>query len=282
MILKLWTIKLRFIGKKINTNRKKKSDSVLGMYCTSCEIPLCFKCTGHENHTLVDIRKAYETKRQQYEGIIDNIRSEVLYSRSFLLSVIKDDVKECHTKFYVYQPEMLKKVQRVKEYMLSSFDFKHRCLGQIRKIISHLTNIQAYEYNVEQSSSVKFLSSVNKLHHLNKQSSPHLTYHSQLSITRFLINKDVIDFLSLVYTAERGIRKVKNESLLKLMHEDPELHETLTVTCVLNCRHISFVTSDQFWISDRKCNLRLTNKKGDILCKLTDACSGVVVLDSTQ
>lgn len=60
---------------------------------------------------------------------------------------------------------------------------------------------------------------------------------------------------------EKGIRKVKNESLLKLMPEDTELHKTLTVTCVLNCRHISFVTSDQFWISDRKCNLSLTNRK---------------------
>lgn len=62
---------------------------------------------------------------------------------------------------------------------------------------------------------------------------------------------------------------------MKLMPEDPELLETLTMTCVLNCRHISFVTSDQFWISDRKCNLSLTNRKGDILYELTDVCSGV-------
>lgn len=32
-------------------------DSVYGMYCTSCELPVCFKCTGHENHRLVDRQK---------------------------------------------------------------------------------------------------------------------------------------------------------------------------------------------------------------------------------
>lgn len=63
-----------------------------------------------------------------------------------------------------------------------------------------------------------------------------------------LTDKAVIEFLSLVHTKERGIRKVRNESILKLMSDDPELHETITVKCVLNCRHISFVTSDQFWI----------------------------------
>lgn len=87
-------------------------------------------------------------------------------------------------------------------------------------------------------------------------------------MTKCLIDKDVIDFLSLVQ--KRVIRKVENEILLKLMPD-----ETMTVTCVLNCRHISFLTSDQFWISDRKCNLSLTNKKGDILCELTDVCCGV-------
>lgn len=56
-------------------------DSVYGMYCTSCELPVCFKYTGHENHRLVAIQKACETKRQQCEGIIDKIRSDVLISR---------------------------------------------------------------------------------------------------------------------------------------------------------------------------------------------------------
>lgn len=239
------------------------------MYCTSCELPVCFKCTEHENDMLVDIQKQYEKKRQQYEESIGSIRRKILYSERFLLSDIKDDIKRCHTTFSLYRSKMLIKARRVK---LSSFPFKHSCLGQNKKIINHLANIQIYEYNVEQ---VRFLSSIKKLFSFFKQCSPHLAFCSQLSVTKCLIDKDVIDFLSLVQSKERGIRKVKNERLLKLMPDDPELHETMTVTCVLNCRHISFVTSDQFWISDKKCNLTLTNKMDDILCELTDVCSGV-------
>lgn len=244
--------------------------SVYERYCTSCELPVCFKCTEHENHMLVDIQKQYETKRQQYEENIDSIRREILYSERFLLSNIKDDIKRCQTTFSLYRSKMLIKAQRVKDYMLSGsgFPFKHRCLGQKKKIINHLADKQTYEYNVEQSSPVKFLSSVKKRCPLFKPCSPHLAYCSQLYVTKCLIDKDVIEFLSLVQ--KRVIRKVKNEILLKLMPD-----ETMTVTCVFNCRHISFVTSDQFWISDRKCNLSLTNKKGDILCELTDVCCGV-------
>lgn len=161
---------------------------------------------------------------------------------------------------------MLIKAQRVKDYKFSGFPLKHRCLGQIKKIINHLADIQQYEYNVEQSSPVKFLSSVKELCPLFKPCSPHLAFCNKLYVTKCLIDKDVMDFLSLVQ--KRVIRKVKNEILLKLMPDE-------TMTCVLNCHHISFVTSDQFWISDRKCNLSLTNKKGDILCELTDVCCGV-------
>lgn len=89
-------------------------DSVYGMYCTSCELPVCFKCTGHENHRLVDIQKACETKRQQCEGIIDKIRSDVLISRYYLRSKIKDDVKKCQNKFSTYHSEMLKKPSEAK------------------------------------------------------------------------------------------------------------------------------------------------------------------------
>lgn len=53
-----------------------------------------------------------------------------------------------------------------------------------------------------------------------------------------------------------------------------KLRNSFAVKCVSICRHISFVTSDRFWVSDRGRNLTLTNTKGDILCGLTDVCSG--------
>lgn len=58
------------------------------------------------------------------------------------------------------------------------------------------------------------------------------------------IDKVVIEFLSLVYIKERGIWKVRNESLLKLMFDDFELYEIMIVKCVLNCCYILFVILD--------------------------------------
>lgn len=69
---------------------------------------------GHENHRLVDIQKACETKQQQCEGIIDKIRSDVLISRYYLRSKIKDDVKKCQNKFSTYHSEMFKKPSEAK------------------------------------------------------------------------------------------------------------------------------------------------------------------------
>lgn len=143
----------------------RHSDSVFEMYCTSCELPVCFKCTGHENHRLVDIQKAYETKRQQCEGIFDNIRSEVLISRYYLLSKLKADVKECQNKFSEYHSAMLRRAQKVKgnlDNIPSGFYFKHRCLRQIRKMICHIARRQTYEYNFEHSTTVKLLLPANK------------------------------------------------------------------------------------------------------------------------
>lgn len=87
------------------------------MYCTSCELPVCFKCTGHENHRLVDIQKACETKQKQCEGIIDKIRSDVLISRSYLRAIrskIKDMSKNVKTNFLHIIQRCLKKSSEAK------------------------------------------------------------------------------------------------------------------------------------------------------------------------
>lgn len=144
----------------------RHSDSVYGMYCTSCELSVCFHCTEHDNHRQLYIQKAYKTKRQQYEGSIDNIRSEILYSRYFLLSEIKADVKKCHKSFSTYHSEMLRKAQIVKDCLDNisfGFHLKHKCLRYIKKINSCIARIQTCEYNIEHSSMVKFLLYVKKI-----------------------------------------------------------------------------------------------------------------------
>lgn len=120
---------LKNIDHKIVTYRDKYE-------FTSCEPPVRFHCTEHDNNQQIHIQNAYEAKQQQCKDRLNFIRSEVLFSRCFLLSEIKADVKKCHNNFSEFHSEMLRRAQKVKDYLDTisyGFHFKHRCLRQIKR-----------------------------------------------------------------------------------------------------------------------------------------------------
>ncbi|XP_065929520.1 uncharacterized protein [Magallana gigas] len=84
--------------------------------------------------------------------------------------------------------------------------------------------------------------------------------------------EDVKESLSIQIT-ERGNRRVGNQCLLKLMYA-PEVHRYLIVTGVDCCFHISCVTSDRVWVSDKN-KLMLTDTTGVPLHHVEDSCSGL-------
>lgn len=93
--------------------------------------------------------------------------------------------------------------------------------------------------------------------------------------TQFLIFVDQSHMLeSLSGISTTGTRKSQQENgcLLKLMSA-PECHQSLTLTCVDRCSHISFVTTSRVWVSDRQ-NLILTNTCVP-LHRVEDLCSGL-------
>nr|XP_034309426.1 uncharacterized protein LOC117683722 [Crassostrea gigas] len=250
-------------------------------YCEPCELPVCFHCTQHKEHRTLDIRAIYKTTRQQNRGTIHTIRSEALFYRPVLLPRIKTDFKTCRTEFSLYQSEMLTKAQTLKhlidyiqkEFMCNvfcDFDFKHRCLKQQKEMIIHIVSLQRYVYIYEQRRVIRplqFLSSI-------KTALPqiHSTLHtSQLSMTESLNKEDVMESLSAIQITERGNRRVGNQCLLKLT-SGPDLHQSLTVTGVGRCFHISCVTSDRVWVSDDRYNLILTDTTGVPLHRVEDSC----------
>nr|XP_034310377.1 uncharacterized protein LOC109620626 [Crassostrea gigas] len=252
-------------------------------YCEPCQVPVCYHCTQHRNHQQLVITTSYNTKRQQHRGTIHTIRSEALFYRPVLLPRIKTDFKTCRTEFSLYQSEMLTKAQTLKhlidyiqkDFMCNvfcDFDFKHRCLKQKKEMIIHIVSLQRYVYIYEQRRVIRplqFLSSI-------KKALPqiHPTLHtSQLSMTESLNKEDVMELLSAIQITERGNRRVGNQCLLKLTSV-PELHQSLTVTGVNHCYHISCVTSDGLWVSDRENNLILTDTTGVPLHRVGDSCSG--------
>ncbi|XP_065937594.1 uncharacterized protein [Magallana gigas] len=253
-------------------------------YCEPCQVPACNNCQTHRKHTQIDVTTAYKTKRQQHRGTIHTIRSEALFYRPVLLTGIKADVKTCHTEFSLLQSEMLTKAQTLKELIdyvvydllnnvLCYFDFKHRCKKQKIKMIRHIVRLRRYEHRYVQPaftfSALQFLS-------FTKTALPqiHLTLHtSQLSMTESLNKEDVMESLSAIQITERGNRRVGNQCLLKLT-SGAELHQSLTLTGVDHCLHISCVTSDRVWVSDYN-NLMLTDTTGVPLHRVEDSWSGL-------
>nr|XP_034319872.1 uncharacterized protein LOC109620628 [Crassostrea gigas]XP_034319873.1 uncharacterized protein LOC109620628 [Crassostrea gigas]XP_034319874.1 uncharacterized protein LOC109620628 [Crassostrea gigas]XP_034319875.1 uncharacterized protein LOC109620628 [Crassostrea gigas]XP_034319876.1 uncharacterized protein LOC109620628 [Crassostrea gigas]XP_034319877.1 uncharacterized protein LOC109620628 [Crassostrea gigas]XP_034319878.1 uncharacterized protein LOC109620628 [Crassostrea gigas]XP_03431987 len=268
-------------------------------YCEPCQVPVCDSWFGHKSHklpvrsflcgqrkhTILDIQTAYKTKQQQYRGTIHTIRSEALFYRPVLLPRIKTDFKTCHTEFSLYQSEMLTKAQTLKnrinivrkDFMCNvfcDFDFKHRCLKQMKEMSRHIVSLQEYELRYIQPeftfSALQFLS-------FTKTALPqiNLTLHtSQLSMTESLNKEDVMESLSAIQITERGNRRVGNQCLLKLT-SGAEFHQYLTLTDVDRCHHISCVTSDRVWVSDDKKNLMLTDTTGVPLHRVEDSCRGL-------
>nr|XP_034305496.1 uncharacterized protein LOC105339367 [Crassostrea gigas] len=262
-------------------------------YCEPCQVPVCDSWFGHKSHRfpvslcrqskhkILSLQVAYQTKLQQHRGTIHTIRSEALFYRPVLLPGITDDIKTCRTEFSRYQSEMLTKAQRLKDLInyvvydllnnvFCDFDFKHRCLKQMIETNRHIVSLQRYVHMYEQStfSALQFLSSI-------KTALPqiHLTLHtSQLSMTESLNKEDVMESLSAIQITERGNRRVGNQCLLKLT-SGAEFHQSLTVTGVDRCDHISCVTSDRVWVSDEY-NLMLTDTTGVPLLRVEDSCSG--------
>ncbi|XP_052690732.1 uncharacterized protein LOC128168603 [Crassostrea angulata] len=257
----------------------------LEMNCENCELPVCYHCSEHKTHSRINLTRLYQAKRQQHRGTIHTIRSEALFYRPVLLPRIKTDFKTCRTQLSLYHSEMLTKAQTLKQFIdyiqndfmcnvFCDFDFKHRCLKQQKEMIIHIVSLQRYVYIYEQRRVIRplqFLSSI-------KTALPqiHPTLHtSQLSMTESLNKEDVMESLSAIQITERGNRCVGNQCLLKVT-SGPEFHQSITVTGVDRCLHISCVTSDQVWVSDKN-NLILTDTTGVPLHRVEDLCSGLYV-----
>lgn len=154
---------------------------------------------------------------------------------------------------------MLRKATTTKEFIdyvqfdlmnhvLSVFDTKHRCLKQTIEMSIYLARIQSYE-NMHVQSAMKpihYLLSKNK-HPRTKTFKNHT---SKLLMSQ-AINKEMVTLLLTEIEVKQGgkrRRRVVNEDLLKLM-PSPEIHQSLTVTDVDCCYHMSPVTSNLFWVS---------------------------------
>lgn len=75
---------------------------------------------------------------------------------------------------------------------------------------------------------------------------------------------DAMESLSEISTTETEKPQRGNQCLLKLMSA-PVFHQSLTLRGVDRCYHISCVSSDRAWVSDKENNLILIGTKDGIL-----------------
>lgn len=124
------------------------------MYCDSCKVHVCCMCSEHRQHRLINIQRAYKTKRQQHRG---TIRYETLIYRPILQTRIEADFGSCYTNFSIYQSWILTKAKEIKDlidyvkhtFMCNVFcdvDFKHSCLYQKTEMSKHIVSLQEYEH----------------------------------------------------------------------------------------------------------------------------------------
>lgn len=270
---------------KINA---KHSNFVCRKYCESCEVPVFRHCKLHKKQKMLDVRKAYITKREQYRKTIHAIRSEALFYIPILLPNIKADIKSFHSSVSLYQSEMVTKARKLidlvdlvqRDFMnnvFCDFDFKHRCLKQEIEMKGHIIMLQGYMHLFKQStnSPLHFLSTRNTCFPQIKLS----RHTNQLSMTNSFNIEDIVKSLSGMKITERGYRSVEIGSVVKLM-SFPEVQHSLTLAGIRDCRHISCVTSDLIWVNDSE-NLILTNRTGDTI-HCVYGLSAFFVADSTE
>lgn len=252
-------------------------DTFCNKYCEPCEVPVCDSCPDHKpyripfsawpfhkrhsKHKLVNIRSAYDTKRQQHKVWIHTVRSETLSFGHVLLrsleSKVNTDILTLKSEVSRVMSEMILKDKKVKYLMhnvIQNLRLQvrngHRCLQQKNKMNQFIARIQMCEYRFEQSAGkrVQFLRFIKKAHLPQIQDTPLFSGHCHLSLTQEVNIKDLIELLCKIKIMKK--EKCKLQVVNEFMTTFPEWQNSFLVKDVYSCGHISYATPDRLWVSD--------------------------------
>ena len=232
---------------------KTHPEQVIKKYCKRCDLPVCYHCRKHRNHELVNIKIAYEDKKQQLKEIIHNIRSDAIYNRRVLLAelgiteYLKKKSDTCHKKFYNLLSEMKVKSQRLK-HILDSALSKRALYNFFHTVFSvSITSILHSEHGYNQSvyNPVKFLRFITKTDLSSIQESTNLAKDCWLpSLTREM--KKV--FLCEIQIRKKGKRQAANYRLITMI-PTPVFQKTIQTDRFSG--DFTFVSTDLIWLHER-------------------------------
>lgn len=233
-------------------------------------------CKRRRSHTPTEL----ERKKEQICGTIINIRREDIFYRRAMLTRIKPDFKECKNDFSIIQSKMLKKAQKLKSHLDDLVI--HKGINTIRyvyetrqQIIIDLKNSdeikEEFEYIYENSSMMPLVFLNLKripLSRINRKIifSSNVKFSINDSINKTYITTNLFSY----QIKDRRKRGVRNDFLLGF-DNFPTKHDSFIVKNVRRCDHISFLTLDRVWVSDRS-ELIMSNTKGEAIFTIYDIC----------
>ncbi|XP_078312231.1 uncharacterized protein LOC144618955 [Crassostrea virginica] len=212
-----------------------------------------------------------EIERRLYSKTIYSIRGETIYNRLVMLKGVGQDLKTGHKAVTIRGLSMAGmngQVPKDKINEVLAGDLEDRCIIQKTRMTRHMTRLLQYVHRYEQLNDImvkkpiKFLRIMTRKHHHTENQE---TLHTQKDQEKLLTQRGKKEMVNMVVNLMKGMRLVETgkrqapgtELLLTLM-SSPVLQKSLSVTGVYHCFHISCVTPDRVWVSDRN-NLILTD-----------------------
>ena len=251
------------------------------MYCNDCGLPFCVDCTEHKDHSVKDVITVYK----EHTEIINNISRNNLYNLQVLLSIIYADYKICKTKVDSILSEMSRELQKVKDHLETvTIDvylteevkllFMEISQKQTVSMNKHLSKIKIFDKSQHKSAHkpVEFIRSLKKTKFPHVNTTP-VRLQNCLLIPVKVDVRSIIMLLNEIQYTKRGKRSVENEHLLRLMSV-PELQKSSTFKRFTSCEHISGVTRDQVWISERNKLFLIDIRTGSTIHTINDVVDG--------
>ena len=246
------------------------------MYCDVCAIPFCVDCKEHKEHSNREVMTVYK----EHEEIIDNKRN-TLYNCQVLLTIIKQDITTCNNKLAFFLSDMTRELQKVKDQLDAvsiaayiKLNLHRITQNQTTAMNKHLSKIKEVDtiQHMFAHKRVKFLRFMKKAPFTHMNMTPVRVQHCLFSTTKMDV-RDLPIFRNEITHTERGKRHVRMRDLLRLMAV-PELQKSSTFKTFTSCEHISCVTREKIWISERNKLFLIDITTGSILHTINDIVDG--------
>nr|XP_022299087.1 uncharacterized protein LOC111107933 isoform X3 [Crassostrea virginica] len=188
-----------------------------------------------------------EIQRKQYSCRIFHLRGETIYYRSVLLEGLRHDRDTGHKAVTIQgQSKAEMRGQGLKDLIdeVLAGDLEDRCIIQKTRMTRHMTKLLRYYHRFVQLSETMETRPFKFLRIMTRK-------HSPRKDTMKTIIKMLVNLMKEIRLVPSGIpRRAGVEDLLTLL-SSPVVQKSLSVTGVEHCSHISCVTPDRVWVSDK-------------------------------